>query len=352
MRLLRCPSCGFPAWLESLECRACGAPMMLATSTLSMVEVPGAVDDHGTPLVACVNRSWGCNWSLRADHPATACFSCRLTRRRPDADDTVALERLAETGKAKRRLLVGLADLGLPVEPYWLVDGGLAFDLLSSQSGRGPVVIGHAGGVITIDLAESLDALREQLRVTLGEPYRTMLGHFRHEVGHYYQWQLVERPAGSLLDECREVFGDERASYADALTQHYASGAPAGWETGFISEYATMHPWEDFAETFAHYQHILDTLGTVAHGGLRIDASALLGSRSQDVVPRTSYADVPMAVALEDWQWVSYELNRANRAMGKGDLYPFTIPVAVGRKLDLVHRIVTSYAVPVPFVGD
>lgn len=326
--------------------------MMLETATLTMVSTSADPGEPSSGLVACANRSWGCNWSLPADHGASTCFSCRLTRRRPEADDTLALERLAETGKAKRRLLVGLADLGLPVEPYWRVDGGLAFDLLSSHSGLGPVVIGHAGGVITIDLAESLDAHREHLRVALGEPYRTMLGHFRHEVGHYYQWQLVERPAGALLDECREVFGDERASYTEALARHYATGAPPGWARTFISEYATMHPWEDFAETFAHYQHILDTLGTVAHGGLRIDASALFGVRAQDVVPRTSYADVPMAVALEDWRWVSYELNRANRAMGKGDLYPFTIPPAVGRKLDLVHRVVTSSTVPVPFLDE
>lgn len=323
--------------------------MMLATATLTMVPAPAALDEHGTALVACAHREQECNWSLRADDEATTCFSCRLTRRRPRADDTAALERLAETSKAQRRLLVGLADLGLPVDPYWRTDGGLAFDLLSSQSGNGPVTIGHAGGVITIDLAESLDAHREQLRVQLGEPYRTMLGHFRHEVGHYYQWQLVERPGGAFLEECRTLFGDERASYADALARHYATGAPAGWQETFISEYATMHPWEDFAETFAHYQHVLDTLGTIAHGGVRIDASALMGTRTQDIVPRTSYADVPMAVALEDWQWVSYELNRANRAMGKGDLYPFSIPPAVGRKLDLVHRIVTASTVPDPF---
>ena len=119
-----------------------------------------------------------------------------------------------------------------------------------------------ANGIITIDLAESLDDRREALRVRLGEPYRTILGHLRHEVGHYYQKVLIADDA--LRTRCRELFGDERESYSEALTRHYRLGAPADWNTSFISEYATMHPWEDFAETFAHYLHITGTLQTIA----------------------------------------------------------------------------------------
>ena len=126
---------------------------------------------------------------------------------------------------ALRRLIYQLADIGLPVDPYWRRDGGLAFDLLSSYSTGEKILIGHADGVITIDLVESLDAYRESLRVRLGEPYRTMLGHFRHEAGHYYQNILVETGTGAqtYLDRCRELFGDERASYSDALDRHYSS---------------------------------------------------------------------------------------------------------------------------------
>jgi hypothetical protein len=326
--------------------------MMLSVPSLTMVAAaPDGVLADGQVRLPCANRSWGCNWSVPRDSSARTCFSCRLTRRRPAADDTIALEKLAVTAGAKRRLLVGLADLGLPVVPHWRREGGIAFDLVSSRSGHGPVTIGHANGVITIDLAESLDAHREHLRVSLGEPYRTMLGHFRHEVGHYYQWQLVETPGGALLDECRELFGDERASYSAALDRHYAVGAPADWRDAYLSEYATMHPWEDFAETFAHYQHIIATLTTAANGGLRIAAGALSGEGSE-VVPRASYAGTTMTRVLADWSVLSYELNRANRAMGKADLYPFAIPGPVTAKLDLVHRLVVASAVPVPLIED
>ncbi|MCW2630593.1 MAG: hypothetical protein JWR48_7315 [Mycobacterium sp.] len=183
------------------------------------------------------------------------CLADSLIRREPDADDTIAVEKLASTTTALRRLICQVLDIGLPVDPFWRSDGGLGFDLLSSYSAGERVVIGHSGGVITIDLVESLDAHRESMRVRLGEPYRTMLGHFRHEVGHYYQNVLVESGPGALryLDECRELFGDERADYQAEIARHYRFGAPENWRESYISEYATMHPWEDFAECFAHF---------------------------------------------------------------------------------------------------
>jgi hypothetical protein len=236
------------------------------------------------------------------------------------------------------------ASLGLPIDPFYEREGGLAFDLLSTASGQGRVTIGHAGGVITIDLVETLDDYREALRIRLGEPYRTMLGHFRHEVGHYFQWILVEQT--EWIDECRELFGDERASYAEALDRHYQHGAPDGWEASHISEYATMHPWEDFAESFAQYLHITDTLGTAASGGLVLDADRVDGAVAVDVVPRQSYRDATMAAMLADWRWLSLLFNRVNHSMGRGDLYPFTLTEPVQHKLDFVHRVVQAAAAP------
>lgn len=324
---------------------------MLDPQTLRMVPVDHGTDPDGHPLVACANRAQRCNWAASALSGSVDCFSCRITRRLPDRGDTAAMAKLVTTGQSLRRLLVGLADLHLPVVPYWLRDGGLAFDLLSSRSpGVGKVIIGHANGVVTIDLAESLDDHREAQRVRLGEPYRTMLGHFRHEVGHYYQWQLVEEVGGELLDRCRALFGDERVSYPDAIARHYATGAPKGWAESYLSEYATMHPWEDFAETFAHYQHILDTLTTVANGGLRLipgPGSAISGA---EVIPKSSYLDGAFSSALADWKSVSHLLNRANHAMGKGDLYPFRIPEPVVHKLEFVHEVVRGAGVDTPFV--
>lgn len=223
--------------------------------------------------------------------------------------------------------------------PWDVREGGLGFDLLSSRSTGQRVTIGHANGIITIDLAESLDDVREALRVKLGEPYRTMLGHLRHEVGHYYQNVLITDE--TTWARCRELFGDERAGYQDAIARHYEFGAPAQWRESFISEYATMHPWEDFAECFAHYLHIVGTLQTSAAIGIRMDAEVAT-ARDVDVVPLSSYGDQPIGRLLSDWEWMSRAFNRINHAMGMGDLYPFTITSPVQRKLGFIHELITS----------
>lgn len=232
-----------------------------------------------------------------------------------------------------------LAELGLPITPYYEKEGGLGFDLLSSYSGR-RVMIGHANGIITLDLAETLDAHRESLRVRLGEPYRTMLGHFRHEIGHYYQQVLLSGDAA--WDECRALFGDERASYQDAIARHYREGAPADWAESFISEYATMHPWEDFAECFAHYLHITGTLATAANAGVLLDSSRVVGIVDHDIVPLADYRGVGIDRMLGDWHWLSLMFNRVNRAMGQRDLYPFELTAPVERKLAFVHDLIVG----------
>ena len=339
VQILRCPRCRQAVPIQSLSCAACGVDLGFHPAELAMVEVsPDGVAIDAQPWITCANRGWECNWLLPTDAEAARCFSCRLTRNRPASDDTIALEKLVEASRSKRRLLIQLAQLGLPVDPYYEHEGGLAFDLLSSYSGAGPVTTGHASGVITIDLVETLDDYRERLRVRLGEPYRTMLGHFRHEVAHYYQWILVEQ--GPLIDECRELFGDERASYSEALDRHYRLGAPDGWEEAYISEYATMHPWEDFAETFAHYLHITDTLTTAATGGMVLSAARLDGLIDHDIVPRASYLDHGIEDVIADWRWLSLFFNAVNHAMGKDDLYPFRLVEPAVRKLGFVHEVV------------
>ena len=312
-----------------------------------MAEAPEqGVELAGTRWFPCTNRRWGCNWLAAADSGSGRCIACRLIRTRPNNDDTLALERLIAVSQDERRLLIQLADLGLPVTPWYERGGGLGFDLLSSRSTGARVTIGHAGGIVSIDLAESLDAHREALRISLGEPYRTMLGHFRHEVGHYYEWILVEQTA--WIDECRTIFGDERASYAQAIARHYREGAPHDWSDSYISEYATMHPWEDFAECFAHYLHLTSTLQTAAAGRLSMHLEGALQMPDHAVTPRASYADATMADLLVDWVPLATFLNRLNRAMGKSDLYPFTIVEPVARKLDFVHRVVVASRVQRP----
>lgn len=334
----RCPHCNSFAFLDWLECGTCGAELGYRFPTLSFLEThDGVAVDGDETWRHCSNRDWGCNWLVADSEDAARCFSCRLSRRLPARDDTIAWEKLRDTGIAKRRLLVQLAELELPIVPFYEKEGGLGFDLLSSLSGE-RVMIGHSSGIITLDLAETLDAYRENLRVKLGEPYRTMLGHFRHEIGHYYQWVLVTDD--ETWARCRALFGDERASYQDAIKRHYAEGAPEGWESSYLSEYATMHPWEDFAETFAHYLHISGTLATAAAAGVVLDATRVAGIVDHNIVPEADYRELGLARMLDDWHWLSLMFNRVNRSMGQRDLYPFELPDPVVEKLAFVHDLI------------
>lgn len=336
----RCPRCSSLAFLDAHECDSCGATLGYRFDSLDFLETAdGVATSEGLVWRHCANRDWGCNWLVADSEDAARCFSCRLSRTLPPRDDTIAWEKLRDTGIAKRRLLVQLAELDLPITPFYEAEGGLGFDLLSSFSGA-RVMIGHANGIITLDLAETIDDYREALRVRLGEPYRTMLGHLRHEVGHYYQQVLLRDEAA--WDECRALFGDERASYQDAISRHYAQGAPVGWEASFISEYATMHPWEDFAETFAHYLHITGTLATAASAGVVLDASRVPGIVADDIVPLDDYREAGIERMLADWHWLSLMFNRVNRTMGHRDLYPFTLESPVVEKLAYVHGLVAG----------
>jgi hypothetical protein len=350
MHAFACPVClGFVAF-ESDHCSNCRAELGLHLPGRAMVAISGGgADIAGRRWVRCTKyASLGCNWLVpeeQGKYYRGRCLADSLIRGEPDSDDTIAVEKLVPTAIALRRLVFQLVVLGLPVDPFWRCDGGLAFDLLSSYTAGEKVTIGHAGGVITIDLVESLDAYRESLRVRLGEPYRTMLGHFRHEVGHYYQNILVETGrAGRYLQECRRLFGDERIDYQAEIQRHYRYGAPPDWSQSFISEYATMHPWEDFAECFAHYLHIADSIDTAREAGLVLRADKVRFAMPREIVPLASYDNAPIEQLLYDWHWMSLFFNRVNTAMGKAPLYPFDIPPPVVRKLGFVHRVIRDTA--------
>ena len=258
------------------------------------------------------------------------CVSCALTRTRPSDEDAIGLKEFAEAEAAKRRLVVELSELGLPIvgrdeDP----ESGLCFDLLSSNNG--PVITGHDEGVITVDLAESDDVHREQLRISMDEPYRTLLGHFRHEIGHYYFTVLVR--SDSALVQFTELFGDPELDYQQALDRHYSQGAPSGWPDQYVSSYATMHPAEDWAETFAHYLHIRDTIDTAAAFGLAPAGATL---------ERPLAGNAGFDRIIELWLPLSWALNMINRSMGHADLYPFVLPPAALDKMRLVHDLVAS----------
>jgi hypothetical protein len=325
VKAFRCRVCDKPLHFENSRCVSCETRLGFSRDERAIVPVDEKgryVDAEGHEWHVCRNLTLsGCTW-LASDEGGQ-CFSCDLTRTRPHDDDAVGLANFPVAERAKRHLIVELDGLGLPVVgKHTDPENGLAFDLLSSVEEN--VVIGHANGVITIDLAESRAAHREKVRETLGEPYRTMLGHFRHEVGHYYEWQLVRDE--ETVARCRELFGDETVDYQAEIDRHYADGPPAGWESSYISSYATMHPFEDFAETWAHYLHICDTIETASEYGL-----ATVGN----VTSFTHFRDVVVGI----WMPLSVALNMINRSMGQDDLYPFVIPAAVLDKLDFVSSL-------------
>ena len=330
MRSFACGHCDQLVFFENFVCLHCGTPQGFVPERLALV----ALEGDEAALHRCVNADTAhCNWMV--DRVDALCRCCALTRTRPSPDDLEGMQEFALAEAAKRRVVFQLLDLGLPdVDP-----DRLRFDLLSSTAE--PVTTGHADGVITIDLAESDDARRERRRRELGEPYRTMLGHLRHELGHFFQPRLV---ADDLAwERCRALFGDEREDYQAALERHYEDAAPADWEERFVSAYATMHPWEDWAETFAHYLHIRDTLQTAAEYGVTVHGPrAVMRDRSLKASPQAGAGERSFAELLENWLPLTYALNAVNRSMGRDDLYPFTLAAPVIDKLSFVHECVLA----------
>ncbi|RMI27750.1 zinc-binding metallopeptidase family protein [Nocardia stercoris] len=339
MRDFLCPTCGQHLTFENSVCLSCGGRVGFSvadTALLVLADPAGARSGIASSAEyrMCANLHLAeCNWLVRIDDDTELCASCRLTRTRPPDDDAPALAAFAAAESAKRRLVAELHELGLPIvgrdtDPEF----GLAFDLLSSRAQ--PVTTGHKNGVITLDLAEGDDIHREQLRIAMDEPYRTLLGHFRHEISHYYFYRLIA-PAPTYLDRFGALFGDPNADYGAALDRHYTDGPRPGWEDAFVSSYAAAHPAEDWAETFAHYLHIRDTLDTCAAFGFAPAAAAFerppLGPSAFDTL-------------IELWLPLAWALNMQSRAMGKPDLYPFVLPPAVLDKMRFIHTVIDETA--------
>lgn len=332
MRAFTCDTCGQLLFFENSRCLRCSSRLGFVPSKLDIVVLDRP---ESAMLRPCANAALAaCNWMLEEGDPGPLCRSCRLTRTRPADDDPDGLAAFAKAEAAKRRLIFQLLDLALPIGE------DLRFDLLSSRAG--PVVTGHDEGVITIDLAESDDARRERRRAELDEPYRTVLGHFRHEIGHYYWPILVERTGE--LERARALFGDDRRAYEEAIERHYDQGPPPDWSERYVSAYATMHPWEDWAETFAHHLHILDTLQTAAAFGLVVSGPASAPDRSLSSAPSPGAEVRTFDAVVAEWLPLTYALNAINRSMGHEDLYPFTLAPTVIEKLAFVHDRVRAVA--------
>ncbi|UYN98188.1 MAG: putative zinc-binding peptidase [Devosia sp.] len=347
MKLFSCDHCGNTVYFENAVCERCGHVLGYAPEHNALVSLEpdnGAWTSPalGTNYVFCANQAHGaCNWLVPAAPGGDVyCAACRHNETIPAIADPLNLGRWQTIERAKKRLFYSLIRLGLPLHTRSEDPGhGLAFRFLADdQAAPERVMTGHDNGIITIALAEADDAEREYRRTRMGEPYRTLLGHFRHEIGHHF-WDLLVA-GGPHLARFRELFGDERADYGQALEAHYANGAPAGWYHSHISAYATSHPWEDFAETFAHYLHITDTVEMAAAFGVRARPRTEDNSLAMPPVTFDPYMAPDMEAIVENWIPLSSLINNLNRAVGQPDAYPFILTPPVVEKLGFVNNLV------------
>lgn len=345
--------CGSHIFFGNTLCNSCQAPLGYLPGEDVLIPLePGPQPDTwdaggGRPLLKyCSNRGTAalCNWMLMASEPRCLCTACRLNRTIPnlDCEDNARHWGLIEA--AKRRLVSQLLSLGLPVKSKVDEDEkhGLMFDFLRSPENGPRVLTGHADGLITVNIEEADSVQREKMRLELHEPYRTLLGHLRHEVGHYYWNRLILN--GPWLEPFRSLFGDERADYAAALKANYENGPPVDWADRYISAYASTHPWEDWAETWAHYLHMIDSLGTALGFGLDAeDLEAIIEPFERDALyaPEDTGADGFLSL-LNSWIEMTMVLNELARSMGQPDFYPFVMSKPSVAKLQFVHMVVEA----------
>ncbi len=358
MKLFKCQHCGQLLYFENDLCVKCSHRLGFIPEimNLSALEVEGDAQQGIWRALAvdnklyrfCANAPFGvCNWMVDAGSSDIYCAACRHNRTVPDTTvpDNVVTWRKIEV--AKHMLFYTLMKLNLPLEEK--DESGnlrLRFDFLASpENPEGlRVMTGHDNGLITLALDEADDAEREKRRAVMHEPYRTLVGHFRHEVGHYY-WDVLVRDGG-LTEACRAIFGDERADYGAALEAYYANGAPPNWQDNFISAYATSHPWEDFAETWAHYLHIVDTLEMARAFGLYVHPRLAEPGELDAHVTFDPYLAREPSALIETWLPLSNALNSLNRTMGLQDIYPFILSPPVVEKLSAMHDLIHGNTLP------
>lgn len=364
MRNFRC-TCGNTVYFENSQCLVCGRALGFLPGRLGVSALEPLPDARfraladGAVYRQCRNYAdeQVCNWMVASGDHQPYCRACRLNHVIPNLRDTRNRVLWARIERAKRRLLFGLYTLRLPVVGRDLdPDAGLAFDFLADpaaetefadEAGGQRVLTGHRAGIITINLAEADPSARESIREQMGEQYRTLLGHFRHEIAHWYWDRLV---SGRDWEQgYRALFGDERTDYAEALRRYYAEGPRRDWQQHGVSAYASAHPWEDWAETWAHYLHMVDTLETAHDHGFALQGRAVRppatvrdGGAQQAAAPGAAPAGFDDLLA--DWVQLTLALNALNRSMGLRDAYPFALGPGAIEKLRFVHRVIEAAA--------
>jgi hypothetical protein len=343
MKLFACEACGSLLFFENVSCLRCQHPLGFLPERMDLSALEKSGDNLWKPLGSetryrpCQNALdyQVCNWLVDAGDPHTLCRSCRLNLMIPDLTAPGNMDRWRKLELAKRRALYWLLRFNLGTEESY-GRRPLRFKFLAETPNGPPIMTGHEQGIITINIAEADDAEREKRRVALHEPLRTLLGHVRHEIAHYYWDRLIQNTPH--IDKFRATFGDERRDYAQSLQSHYQQGPPADWPQRYVTSYASSHPWEDWAETWAHYIHITDTLETSASFGLSLRPEHQQAATMRSEPNRIQYLS-RFEEIMEHWLPLTYALNEVNRGMGQPDLYPFVLSGPALEKLRFVHQV-------------
>jgi len=300
----------------------------------------------------CANASHNtCNWLVPSTQTLPFCRACELNRTIPTLSSDQNLARWKRIEIAKHRLVYSLLRLKLPLQAKKGNNVmGIAFDFLADVSPQTRILTGHDSGTITLNIEEADESLRARNKLDLGEKYRTLLGHFRHEVGHYY-WEVLIKDQPPL-QQFRKLFGDEQKDYSIALQNYYQTGAPANWMDRFISPYATAHPWEDWAETWSHYFHLMDTVETASEYEIGIQSGEVKMLDLPTRINKDPYSikDFPSIVKM--WIPLTFAINSLNRSMGHDDFYPFIISESVIEKLQFIHELCAVNRLQIPAVNQ
>jgi len=351
MKLFKCTHCGQPVYFENTFCVQCNASLGFDPQQMEMLALQPAADNYDAleayftadKYKYCINKQENvCNWLLPYDSSANYCIACNLNNTIPNLSQPDHWTKWSRIEVAKHRLVYSLLRFQLPVtSKFQDASNGLAFDFMAednTEEGK-RLLTGHDNGLITLNIEEADDAIRVMAQKQMDEVYRTLLGHFRHEIGHYY-WDRLIRDS-NRLQLYRNLFGDETADYEEALKQHYGKQPSDTWRINFISAYASAHPWEDWAETWAHYLHIVDTLETAYSFGVTLNPAIadvnndISASINIDPYTTQSFTDI-----IQRWIPLSFMMNSLNRAMGMKDSYPFVINEHVKEKLNFIHETI------------
>lgn len=348
MKIFQCSQCANPIFFENTKCEKCGAALGYLSEQQQLTSLVASdnfwqiPEKPETTYQYCANHTYDvCNWLIPVDSENPFCQACRLNRTIPDLNNLDHLTAWQKLEYAKHRLIYSLLALKLDLENQNSAsEVSLCFDFLADEDTdtAEKVLTGHNSGVVTLNIAEANSIYREHERALNIEPYRTLIGHFRHETGHYFWEQLVQINS-EILQNFRQLFGDERVDYQQALDNHYTQTSSADWQLSFISTYAAVHPWEDWAETWAHYLHIIDTLETAYAFGIKLSPNlSKLPSlnRSIDFNP---YHEQNFAKIIDRWIPLTLAINSINHSMGQPDLYPFVLPDPVIKKLSFIHKL-------------